>query len=68
MKICRRLLVVAAISVLSGCGSQGGERVAGAALMGGALGTPAGPIGVAVGAGVGAAAGALIPESMLVTH
>ena len=68
MEICRRLLVVAAMSVLSGCGNQGGERIAGAALIGGALGTPAGPLGVTVGAGVGAAAGALIPESMLVTH
>lgn len=69
MEVYRRLLVLAAIGVLSGCGGQtDGERVAGTALMGGALGAPAGPVGVAVGAGVGAIAGTLIPERALANH
>jgi hypothetical protein len=49
-------------ALLTACGGNTGERVAGSAEMGGALGIPGGPIGIAVGAGVGAAAGALVPE------
>ena len=33
--------------------------------MGGALGIPGGPIGIAIGAGVGAAAGAFVPKHVL---
>jgi hypothetical protein len=56
------LLSLAATSVLLACGSDAGEHVGAATLMGGALGVPAGPVGVVAGAGIGAAAGALIPE------
>jgi hypothetical protein len=52
-------------SLLTACAGDTGERVAGSALMGGALGIPGGPIGIAVGAGVGAAAGALVPKRVL---
>jgi hypothetical protein len=63
-KISTMLVAFAAI-VVAGCGSDAGERVAGGALMGGALGIPGGPIGVALGAGVGAAAGAFVPKEVL---
>jgi hypothetical protein len=53
------------VLLLSACASGAGERVAGSAAVGGALGIPAGPIGIAVGAGVGAAAGALAPKTVL---
>ena len=59
----RELLLVAAIGLLAGCGSEGSERMAGYVLVGSALGVPGGPIGVVVGAGVGAAASVIIPPS-----
>jgi hypothetical protein len=51
--------------LLAACGGGTGERVAGSAAVGGALGIPAGPIGIAIGAGVGAAAGALVPKDVV---
>jgi uncharacterized membrane protein len=59
------LLLFAMTTALCGCASDGSERAGGGALMGGALGAPAGPIGVAVGAAVGAVAGALTPAGVL---
>jgi hypothetical protein len=59
------MLIILGSMLLAACGSDRGERVAGAALMGGALGIPAGPIGIGVGAGVGAAAGAIVPKDAL---
>lgn len=56
---------IAFVLLLAACADDAGERVAGSAAMGGALGIPAGPIGIAVGAGVGAAAGALVPKTVL---
>ena len=56
---------IVVVLLLSACASGAGERVAGSAAVGGALGIPAGPIGIAIGAGVGAAAGALAPKAVL---
>jgi hypothetical protein len=56
---------IAFVLLLAACADDAGERVAGSAAMGGALGIPAGPIGIAVGAGIGAAAGALVPKTVL---
>jgi hypothetical protein len=56
---------IAFVLLLTACADDAGERVAGSAAVGGALGIPAGPIGIAVGAGVGAAAGALVPKAVL---
>jgi hypothetical protein len=62
----RRLLVLLlATTALSACAGDGSERTGGGALMGGAMGAPAGPIGVAVGAAVGAIAAALTPAEVL---
>lgn len=58
-------LILAAVGILASCGNDTGERVAGTALMGGAMGIPAGPIGIVAGAGVGAVAGAVIPASVI---
>jgi|SRR5689334_20793853 hypothetical protein len=60
-----RVVLTGAVLLLAACTDHTGERVAGSAAVGGALGIPAGPIGVAVGAGVGAAAGALVPKTVL---
>ena len=60
-----RLAAIAFVLLSAACANDAGERVAGSAAMGGALGIPAGPIGIAVGAGVGAAAGALVPKTVL---
>jgi hypothetical protein len=60
-----RMMIVLAAMLPAACGNGNGERVAGGALMGGALGIPAGPIGIGVGAGVGAATGALLPKDVL---
>ena len=51
--------------LLAACGGGTGERVAGSAAMGGALGIPAGPVGIAIGAGIGAATGAFVPKGVL---
>jgi hypothetical protein len=51
--------------LLASCGGDASERVAGSAAMGGALGIPAGPVGIAIGASVGAAAGAFVPKDLL---
>lgn len=61
----RRALSMAIAIMLVGCGGENGNRVAGATLMGTALGVPGGPIGVAVGATVGAVAGVLLPPETL---
>jgi hypothetical protein len=56
-------LLVAAL-LLSACADDKGGHVAATTLMGGALGIPAGPIGIAVGAGAGAVAGAAVPKEV----
>ena len=60
-----RAVLIGVVLLLAACADDSGKRVAGSAAVGGALGIPAGPIGVAVGAGVGAAAGALAPKRVL---
>ena len=58
-------VLIGVVLLLAACADDAGKRVAGSAAVGGALGIPAGPIGIAVGAGVGAAAGALTPKTVL---
>jgi hypothetical protein len=58
-------VLIGVVFLLAACADDSGERVAGSAAMGGALGIPAGPIGIALGAGIGAAAGALTPKTVL---
>jgi phage tail tape-measure protein len=60
----RRGPVLAAVLLLAACADEEGGHVAATTLMGGALGIPAGPIGVVVGAGVGAIAGATAPKEV----
>jgi len=60
-----RVVLIGVVLLLTACADDAGQRVAGSAVMGGALGIPAGPIGIAIGAGVGAAAGALVPKTVL---
>jgi hypothetical protein len=62
--IMRYTLSMVLLVVLVGCNGAEGKRVAGATLMGSALGVSGGPIGVAVGATLGAAAGVLLPPEM----
>jgi len=57
--------LVALVALLAACSDDTSKRVAGSAVMGGALGIPAGPVGIAVGAGVGAAAGTLVPKKVV---
>jgi hypothetical protein len=64
LKIARRVALLAAALLLTACADDEGGRVAATTLMGGALGIPAGPIGIAVGAGAGAVAGATVPKEV----
>ena len=63
----RKTLVLLIVATLTACGSGEHKQVASSAAMGGALGIPGGPIGIAVGGALGAAVGALLPEGALDT-
>jgi hypothetical protein len=63
-KTSRRGPVLAAVLLLVACADEEGGHVAATTLMGGALGIPAGPIGMVVGAGAGAIAGATAPKEV----
>ena len=58
-------MVISHAVLLAACSGDNDKRIAGSALMGGALGIVGGPVGIAVGAGVGAAAGAVTPKGVL---
>jgi hypothetical protein len=56
--------LLAAALLLAACADDEGGHVAATTLMGGALGIPAGPIGMVVGAGAGAITGATVPKEV----
>lgn len=61
----RCFIALLAALALMGCTSDKAKHIAATTMMGGALGIPGGPIGIAAGAGAGAVAGALIPAKVL---
>jgi uncharacterized membrane protein len=63
--IAKRHIFFVTMTVVSACSNDASDRVTATALMGGGLGVPAGPIGVAIGAGIGAVSGSLIPVGVL---
>jgi len=58
----RKSLVLLIVVTLTACASADNKQIASSAAMGGALGIPAGPIGIALGGALGAAVGALLPQ------
>ena len=65
LKAAIRVSAIAFCLLPAACSGDAGKRVAGTAAVGGAIGIPGGPIGIAIGAGVGAAAGAFVPKHVL---
>jgi hypothetical protein len=58
----RLTLVALLAATLLACSSEEGKQVGSSAVMGSALGIPAGPIGVVVGGVAGAAVGVFLPQ------
>ena len=63
----RLALVSLLAATLLACSSEEGKQVGTSAVMGSALGIPAGPIGVVVGGAAGAVVGALLPPGAFET-
>lgn len=61
----KRQAAMLAILLITACSSEGSKQVTSSAVMGAAMGLPAGPIGIALGGVVGAAAGAVLPLGAL---
>jgi hypothetical protein len=61
------MLMLLIAAMLAACSADKGTQVTSTAVMGSALGIPAGPIGIAVGGVVGAATGALLPAGAFET-
>jgi hypothetical protein len=57
--------VLSVLALVSACSGESREQIASTTVMGGALGIPGGPIGIAVGTVVGAIAGVIMPEGAL---
>lgn len=61
----KRQAAMLAVLFIAGCSAESSKQVASSAVMGAALGVPAGPIGIALGGVVGAAAGVVLPPGTL---